>query len=333
MTFTARKSAAAFDTDRNGSSDIPIFTDWQPLEHGGFGDEVLEIGHSLAETGLFTDDVLSELIERTPRADYHVSTMDPQSHDPLTRREGVMDGLSGTDVLEAIRRGYIWLNLRNVEANMPAYRRLLDRIYAELQARLPDQHFFKQKMTILISSPSVRVGYHCDVPGQTLWQVRGRKRVWVYPNTSPFLPPDRLESIVLGEAHEVSLKFQDTFDAHARVIDLEPGRMVTWPHNAPHRIVNHDCLNVSVTTEHWTPSLRNAYAVNYANGLLRRSLGLTELSQSTAGLASLSKIALAAGHKLAGIQKGRRHKPRIDFRVDPASPNGFCDIPAYEIAR
>jgi hypothetical protein len=333
MTLTAYQYDAATLPGPRASEAQPIFTDWQPSRHGRFGEDVLEIGHSLSETGLFTDEVLADLIERTPRADYHVSTMDARSHDPRTRREGVIDGLGGAEVLEAIRNGFIWLNLRNVEANAPAYRQLLDRIYAELEARLPGQRFFKARMTILISSPSVRVGYHCDVPGQTLWQVRGRKRVWVYPAKAPFLPQDGLERILLGEAHEVSLAFQESFDEHARIIDLEPGRMLTWPHNAPHRVVNYDCLNVSVTTEHWTPALRNAYAVNYANGLLRRSLGLQSLSQSAASPTSLPKIALAAAHKLAGLQKGRRHRPRIDFRVDPAAPGGFHDIPAYEIAR
>ena len=311
----------------------PIFTDWQPARHGGFGSEISNIGHSLTDTGLFSDDALADLIDRTPRGDYAVSTMDPTSHDPKTRREGVIDGLAGRDVVDAIRNGHIWLNLRNVADNVPAFRELLDGIYAELEARLPGQHFFKQKMTILISSPSVRVGYHCDVPGQTLWQVRGRKRVWVYPNKAPFLPQDGLERILLGEAHEVSLRYEAAFDDHAEVIDLEPGRMVTWPHNAPHRIVNYDCLNVSVTTEHWTPELRNAYAVNYANGLLRRSFGLKRLSQDARRVGSLPKVALAAAHKLTGLQKGRRHKPTIDFRVDPAAPGGFCDIPAYELSQ
>lgn len=311
----------------------PIFTDWQASHADRFGGRILDLGHSLAETGLFTDAALADLIDRTPRHDYHVSTMDPQSHDPKTRREGVIHGLSGVQVIEAIQKGHIWLNLRNSAAHSPACRDLLERIYDELARRVPGLKTFKQQMTILVSSPSVQVGYHCDVPGQTLWQVRGAKRVWVYPNCAPFLPQPALEKILLGEAHEVSLKFEPWFDEHARVIDLEPGRMLTWPHNAPHRIVNHDCLNVSVTTEHWTPELRNGYAVNYANGILRNRLGMKQLSQSPLGLSLYPKLGLAAAHKLAGAQKHRRHKFKIDFRVDPKAPGGFVDIPAYEMSK
>ena len=56
---------------------------------------------------------------------------------------------------------------------------------------------FRTKMTVLISSPDIQVYYHCDVPGQTLWQVRGNKTVSVYPNRAPFLEQAALERIVL----------------------------------------------------------------------------------------------------------------------------------------
>ncbi|MEL7048267.1 MAG: hypothetical protein AAFO75_04765 [Pseudomonadota bacterium] len=309
-----------------------VFTDWQPYHTELFGEHPVELGHNLAEGGLFSDETLAELIERTPREDYHVSTMDPESHDPKSRREGVIDGLDGMQVLEAVRKGHIWLNLRNSAAYNPAYDDMLKSIYAELDERLGVKTF-KHQMTILISSPNVHVGYHCDVPGQTLWQLRGTKRVYVYPNSAPFLPPADLEKILLGEAHEVSLKFEPWYDDHARIIDLEPGRMLTWPHNAPHRVVNHDCLNVSLTTEHWTAPLRNAYGVNYANGLIRSWTGAKTLSQSTDSAAFYAKLSLAAADKLSGLRRARQHKFKIDFKVNPNAPLGYEDVPAYEFQK
>ena len=35
--------------------------------------------------------------------------------------------------------------------------------------------------------PGARVYYHADLPGQLLWQIAGRKRVWLYPGGAPFL--------------------------------------------------------------------------------------------------------------------------------------------------
>jgi hypothetical protein len=214
-----------------------------------------------------------------------------------------------------------------------AYGDLLREIYAELEARVPGFKSYKHKMSILISSPKVQVYYHADVPGQTLWQVRGTKRVYVYPNTAPFLPQPGIERIVLGEAHEVSLDYQPWFDSHAQVIDLEPGRMLHWPLNCPHRIVNADCLNVSFTTEHMTDELRNAYAVNYANGILRRTLGLQSLARPTSGLGLYGRLGLAAAYKFSGLQRRRKSGFKIDFKVDPKAPFSVRNVPAFDLRK
>ncbi len=78
-----------------------------------------------------------------------------------------------------MRRGDIWINLRAPDKADPAYRALLDAIYDEFEALMPGLRTYRRTMTILISSPKVRVKYHIDVPGQTLWQIRGSKRVYV----------------------------------------------------------------------------------------------------------------------------------------------------------
>jgi len=309
-----------------------IFENLQSVDRVGFGEATLALSHNLDSTGLYTDEALAGLIESATRADYHVSTMDPESHDPKSRREGVIEGLSGLEVLQAVRKGNIWINIRNLASLSDAHRETMEQIYSELQEHFEGFNTFNEQMTILISSPNVRVGFHCDVPGQTLWQVRGSKQVLVYPAAAPYLPQKSLERILLGEAHEVSLEYAQEFDSSAEVIDLHPGQMLTWAHNAPHRVVNHDCLNVSVTTEHWTSKLRNRHAVNVANGLLRGKLGLTSLSQDTHAASFYPKLSLAAAYKLSGLKKKNRHTTKIDFCVDPAAPGGFHDIQPRELS-
>ena len=66
--------------------------------------------------------------------------------------------------------------------------------------------------------------------------------------------------------------------------------MLHWPLNGPHRVENHDMVNISVTTEHFTKEIRDFYAIVYANGLLRR-LGISP-SRYSAGGAKYAK----AGH-------------------------------------
>ncbi len=311
----------------------PIFTDFAPRHAQAWGSETAHLRHSLAQSGLFSDERLAALIEKAPAGTYHVNTMDVATHDPRSRREGMIDDLSGSQTLEAIRRGHIWILVQNPDQFDPDYAEMLDRIYRELHDLVPGFKSFRQKLSILISSPDVQVYYHADVPGQTLWQVRGTKRVYLYPNRPPFLMQEGIERIVLGEAHEISLPYAPSFDSHAEIIDLEPGNMLHWPINCPHRIVNASCLNVSFTTEHWTPQLRNIYAVNYANGILRNRFGCNNLNQPTSGARLYGRMALAGIWKMAGLQRRRRQRFQIDFKVDPSAPYSVRDIPAIQLSR
>lgn len=311
----------------------PVFTDFQRRHVDLFGKHTVNLGHRYHESELIGDASLARLIENTPRGSYHVNTMDVTTHDPRTRREGIIDNLSGQRALDAVRKGHIWILLQQPQDVNGAYGEVLRGIYEELEARMPGFKSYKHRMSILISSPKVQVYYHADVPGQTLWQVRGRKRVYVYPNTPPFLPQDRLEKIVLGEAHEVSLDYQSWFDDYAKIVDLEPGRMLHWPLNCPHRIVNGDCLNVSFTTEHMTDELRSAYGVNYANGILRRTLGAERLARPTSGAGLYARLALAAAYKFSGLQARRKSGFKVDFKVDPDAPLGVRTVPAFELRK
>jgi hypothetical protein len=310
-----------------------IIADWRPHHAELFGEHILRLKHRLHESPLFSDAALARLIEHTPPEHCYVNTMDKRSHNPRSRREGAIDCLSGADALEAVKRGNIWINVHRPGATDPAYAELLAEIFGELERYVPGLKTYRHSMTLLISSPNVQVYYHCDVPGQMLWQMRGTKRVFVYPNKAPFLTQPAMEKIVLGEAHETVMPYSPWFDDHAEIIDLEAGEMLHWPLNCPHRVTNHDCLNVSMTTEHWTDQLRNVYAVNYANGVLRRALGRKQLSRSTSGPAFWGKAALTAAMKASGLQRARQRKRTIDFAVDPRAPDGVRDIAAYAFSR
>lgn len=303
-----------------------IFVDWTDDHSRDYGRRLVEIGHRLHESPLFTNEALAELIETYPREHYDVNTMSSDRHSTATWREGDIGGCSGEQVLEAIRNGHIWLNLRRVMLVSEPYRRLLERMFGEIESRVPGLRTYKHNFGILISSPKAQVFYHADIPGQSLWQIRGRKRVFVYPVEPPFISQQEIEKIILNEADEHDMVYDPSFDDRATIIDLEPGRMLHWPLNGPHRVVNLDCFNVSVTTEHWTNRIRASYAVHYANGILRRH-GWRTLSHRTSGPGFWAKAALAAAYKYSGIQKQRRFERFIDFVVDPTVPCGFADIP------
>src|SRR5262249_61893924 len=188
-----------------------VLADFEPHHAARFGRHTIALEHRLHESPLFSDDALARLIERTPRSRYRVNTMDATAHDTRTWREGEIVGLGGMEVLEAIRRGKIWLLVEKLEDVDGAYAELLATMFDEFEAQVPGLRTFRHHMSILISSPGVQVYYHADAPGQMLWQIRGQKRVYVYPPNEPFLPQDRLERIILCRAHDITLTFQPWF--------------------------------------------------------------------------------------------------------------------------
>ncbi len=304
----------------------PVFTNWSPSDAFSWGLAPQRLAHSWHESALFAPEALAELIERYPLEHYSLVHTSQQGEDKKTWREGEVGELSGKEVLAAIERGGLWLNLRNVHLVDLRYGALQDQAYAELRQRVPGFEPSALHMGILISSPNAKVHYHCDLPGQALWQIRGRKRVYVYPPQAPFLPPEALEQIALSGV-EVNLPYEPGFDERALVMELEPGHMLHWPLNSPHRVDNHDCLNVSVTTEHWTPSIRRSQMVTMANGVLRQHLGWRP-SRDLQGPAFWAKAALQAAWRRSPWARQRQRLARpIDFRL--TKDLGQVDIPAY----
>ncbi len=311
----------------------PILTNWKDHYKDLFSEHPLHLEHNLHKSDLFSDTALIALLENAPRGNYNVTTMGKGTGkgNPGFKREGDFGDLTGKEILRAVKNGSIWINFQRPGEIDSRYAELLENIYREIETRVPGLKTFKRKMTILISSPKLKVKYHFDLPGQSLWQVRGKKRVYLYPPKEPFLGQKWLDGVTINEAHETDLEFQDWFDDHAQIVDLEPGRMMHWPLNCPHRIENHDCLNVSITTEHWTSELRNIYAVNYGNAILRK-YGIPAKATHTGIMNFLPKAAITTVSKLSGLQK-RNAKPfMIDFVVDPSQQDCISDIEPFKLA-
>jgi len=149
----------------------------------------------------------------------------------------------------------------------------------------------------------------------TLWQLRGAKTVWLYPPRAPYVDDVQLERIVRKESAE-QFAYDPAWDAGAERVELTPGRMVTWPQNAPHRIENGDMMNVSLSIEFMTPAAVMRANVIYANGLLRR-LGARPRIQTGLGPTTLAKLALARSWKaLHPGEKGRDPLPAT-FTLTP----------------
>jgi hypothetical protein len=90
----------------------------------------------------------------------------------------------------------------------------------------------KREAFVFISSPGAVTPYHMDPEWNFLLQVRGRKRMTVFPCDPDVVSEEELERFYRG-AHR-NMVFQEDYNKKAMEFDLHPGDgvhvPVTWPH-------------------------------------------------------------------------------------------------------
>jgi hypothetical protein len=287
--------------------------------------EPVRIAHTLHQHPLLSMESLARLIGRYPREHYSLVAMGQQGQEKLWR-EGDFGGLAGADVLKAIERGRLWINMRNVSGIDAEYRALLDLIVETASAQCPGFDAPKREYGILISSPGAQVYYHADLPGQCLWQIAGKKRVYLYPPAPPFITPRDLEDIALFEV-EVDLPYSADYDAGARAFDLEPGQALHWPLNAPHRVENIEGMNISITVSYSTEEIHRANQVLLANAILRNRFGYTPKSRAITGPSYWSKRVLQKLLRDRSWVRAQRSARRpIEFKLDRTRLGEISDL-------
>ncbi|MCB1377124.1 MAG: hypothetical protein KDK89_01965 [Alphaproteobacteria bacterium] len=289
-----------------------------------WGHHTVRLRHNLSQSQMFSDEGIAELIDSLPQERIAINTMAPDEH--RLESWGYCDraGQSGSKILDMVKAGRLWINMTRLDTVDHRFRRLLEQMFDEFNGYMPDFKTFKHSIGLLVSSPKAQVFYHADVPGQALWQIRGHKRVYIYPASEPFLSPREIENVIRGVTEE-EVSYQPWYDDHAEIYDLEAGDMLHWGLNGPHRVMNLGTVNVSLTTEHWTRDIRRSYAMNYGNGVLR-SLGIQPKSRDIHGAAFWAKVGLTAGWRLSGLHRQSSFTRRFKYRIDPASDNGLIPV-------
>lgn len=288
--------------------------EWNQENTKGFGYTNRLYNHHLHENPIFSDDGLAQLIDKYPKENLEVFTM---GNDPIGWGEwylGRRGNLDGKSLLEAVKKGRIWLNLRKTNSADPRIQEIADAIFNEI-AEKTGAKTFKHDMGLLISSPKAHVYYHADMPLVMLWQIRGVKRVYLYPAKEPLINDRELEAIAIKENDE-QIQFKPEFEQYAFVHDLKPGEFLTWIQNCPHRIENQDCLNVSFSIEFLTPNAAWRANLLYANGCLRRYFGFNPKIARSIRILEPFKIIFARIVKALGGYKGKNNLPKPCFSLD-----------------
>jgi hypothetical protein len=291
----------------------PSLIDWpdnQPL-HG----QVVRAGHRLLDTGLFSDEKLIELLDRHAPDELLVYRMGDDHRKLDDFQYGSRGNLTATQLLDAVKAGKLWLNVINMTTHHARFDQLVNGIYDELQEKVAGFRTVYRSANLLISSPNAKVYYHADAPLNMLWHLRGEKKVWVYPADERFAPREWVEMIFTRESDD-DLPYKPEFDEHATAYDLHPGEMLTWPQNRPHRVENVSDVNVSLTTEHYTPEAMKKRMTYLSNRYLRKWFRLPATDVSLDGpRASMKRTLFRLARRLPGLNEAREYDDNAKFSL------------------
>jgi hypothetical protein len=300
---------------------------WSESQCADFGRAIQCTHHRLHETDLFSDESLTQLLDHYPRKLLQAFTMgtDATKRDDWAPVE--IGALSGAELLAAVKRGRLWLNILRVQDADMRLKDVLDRAYTQLANDCPHFKPLRYSGTLLISSPNAQVYYHVDGPPNLLWHIRGSKRIYVYPAEDRRLVPLTVMEDIFASVADEEMPFDPSFDHLAVAYDLKPGDVASWPHNSPHRVVNTDGLNVSLSTNHWTRESEHRKLVYVANRFFRRRVGFPMTSTREDGVWAKGKCLAYLVCRRLGFDKTKpSFQYEAKFRVDPNAPLGVAPL-------
>jgi len=299
---------------------------WSAEGYAAFGRKNQLFEHGYHTLPLFQRDTLIDVLDNYPRKWLQAFTMGP---DPTVRSDwqsvDIHPDSSGQEIWQAVEKGSLWLNLIFLQKFSQDYADLVEGMYEHVGEHCP--HLCGPKAsftTLLISSPGAQVYYHMDQSPNMLWHMSGQKKLWVYPALDlRLVPQDFLEEIYSGEVSEF-LPYEREFDQYAQAFLLTPGTVVSWPHNAPHRIENLS-MNVSLTTSFQAPLQLRRERVQKANRYILRNLGIKNRSMKETGVRSKFKqLSYRVINKVKPFKPTKHpHDDYVtDLQIDPTAATG-----------
>lgn len=301
---------------------------WTGKEASAYGHRPLVAKHRMHDLELFSDSALTDLLNNYPRDRLQAFTMGTDPEKRTDWQPVDTAGATGQDLLKAVAAGRLWYNVQQVHTVDRHYRDLLEALYAELASQCPGFRPQRMSCTLIISSPTSQTYYHADAQPNMLWQLRGVKRVWVYPaGDRSLIEQDLMEDIFANFADE-EVPFQLYWDQMAESHDLHPGEVMSWPQNAPHRVVNVKGLNISLSTIHETEESDRRKLVYCANRLFRRRYRIPLRSTRESGIGSyLKRLSYRVLRRSGLVHTPPRRVYLSALRIDPAAPNGCVAVP------
>jgi hypothetical protein len=217
---------------------------------------------------------------------------------------------------------------RSAMTKNPRYKAVFDRLMGEF-AKATGISVLSADAAVLLSGPKMGIFFHVDPAETMLWHIRGTKTIYVYPPKEEHVTERALEAILLKETLS-DLPYHPDMEKTVEAVALVPGEAAFWPMHSPHRVVNGDDLNVSISIEFSSPRSMLTNGVFYTNGRLRRSLGVKPTSRGTPAVLTPAYWAAAKAMRiLAPIKTNVERSHERQFDVDLSAPGCVAWRPGY----
>ncbi|WP_017932497.1 hypothetical protein [Robiginitomaculum antarcticum] len=304
-----------------------IFSNWGEDQSSKFRKDIITVRHKIAQTGLFTDDALAELLDKHPNHKIDVCTM--SDHDPQFPNKfltGDFRDCDGKTLIKAAKAGAVWINVREAMNIHREYKAVLDKMYGAI-AQIIGEPMFNARGGILISSPVAKVPYHCDQTETILWHIRGKKRIYIYPTSEEFMSDEAYQNIITQD-REDDIPYAADMDDAARAFDLGEGEMISWRLNAPHRVDNQSFC-VSITTEYSTRESAFKNSVMFTNAVLRQKFGVKSRWISASGPEKYVKSIAGRILRKVGAYEVPDGEDVVTFKVDPQANSYVAKVDPF----
>lgn len=139
---------------------MSLLVDWKVQDFASLEKRVLVARHALAQASLFSDEGLAKILDEHPDCALTLSTMGEDSK-TFEWRDGDRNGVGGARLLETVRRGQLWINCPEILKYQPELAKLVNDLYAELEAG--SRHFRAEDRSANLLISSIKPTISCGI--------------------------------------------------------------------------------------------------------------------------------------------------------------------------
>lgn len=271
--------------------------------------------HTLAGHPLLTSESLSDLALR----------IDPdyvRFHDGERRLGMNMSEMLRTDptrqtlrsALGNLHKAGAFVQIINVRSD-PAYRALLDDVFAEVLPFLPprDRHLLNRDAAAFLASPGSVTPFHLDHEQNFVCHISGAKTFYVWDHRDRSLVSERALEVFYHERTLRDTSYRADMQPKALAVDLQPGDCIYMPMGSPHAAATGADITVTFSILMNTLSSYETVETYRANYILRR-LGLHPRPVGDSWVRdSIKHHAVGAARRVRDLARGHASERKLQW--------------------